>query len=67
MYHSQSIIATLYNPYAGRGRCGTNDPAAFSIAFAAGVTADGPYGKVSGLNVSPEPQHELGQTWGKLL
>jgi len=43
----------------GAVRCGAGDPAAFSIAFAAGVT--GLYGKVGGLNARPSRS----TNWGK--
>lgn len=43
----------------GAVRCGADDPAAFSIAFAAGVT--GLYGKVGGLNARPSRS----TNWGK--
>lgn len=45
----------------------TNDPAAFSIAFAAGVTADGPYGKVSRTKREPRAAARTGANLGQAV
>lgn len=62
MYPGRSIIATLYNPRAARSVRYKRSRGVFNCICS---RRDGPYGKVGGLNVRPEPRHELGQTWGE--
>lgn len=62
MHRGQSIIATLYNPRATRSVRYERSRGVFNCICS---RRDGLYGKVGGLNVRPEPRHELGQTWGE--